>query len=67
MSCCGRRINDAFGSRPAARSASAGFTPAPVAPGPILRLVYEYAGRGAMTITSPATGRRYRSRPRCGR
>lgn len=69
MSCCGRRINDGFGARPAARPASTGFAPAargvtgfasPAAPAPILRLVYEYVGRGALTITSPATGRRYR-------
>lgn len=60
-------MNDASGAPLAARPSSAGTAPAArpaagfaPAPGPLLRIVYEYVGRGAMTITSPATGRRYR-------
>jgi hypothetical protein len=34
--------------------------PAPATPARLLRLVYEYTGRGALTLGSASTGRRYR-------
>lgn len=63
MGCCGQRRAAWAGSPPAFRPASTATTAparAESAARPVLRLVYEYAGSGAFTVTSPASGRRYR-------
>jgi hypothetical protein len=61
MSCCGQRRAQLSGSAPTRPGGTAPRTD-DAAPGqrPVLRLVYEYMGPSALTVSSPHTGRRYR-------
>ena len=61
MSCCGKRrmlaggppVRPTYATSPRADAAPAGSRP-------LLRVVYEYVGQSALTVTSPTTGKRYR-------
>jgi hypothetical protein len=63
MSCCGQKRAAWTGSLPRRAHVSTSpftTTAAQVAASRVLRLVYEYVGPSAVSITSPNTGRRYR-------
>ena len=63
MSCCGGRRTvwpSTAPTRPSVPASPRAGSTAAEPSRPLLRLIYEYVGHTALTISSPHTGRRYR-------